>query len=259
MAGAIASVAFPFTNVKTMDVLFAFEVPLPSLYTLSLLVTLDSRRAIRRSAAVATPRLVSGIALASGLTTYADPTPSHLHHSTASLNPKFLSKSKPKSKSPPGANPVGLFPHSATAPAPGFNPYATAIAASRRPPKPVPIMGLPMVDIDGAIERGWERLRYPRGRPVTKDGLGGGIRIETLVEEHDDFEVEGGGGGGQGNRRRQQGMGPGGGLGVRRDSLRRIAVAGAGARRETSPLGMRGPVRAEDQLTTGGEDDADAT
>lgn len=179
--GALMSVVWPWTEVHTMDILFAFEVPLSSLYTLSLLTTLDSRKPIDRSRVVATPK-INHLA-----TPIASPYV-HLPH-TPNANPGASARDTPQASTP-------------------FNPYATAIAATRRPARPVPIMGFPMIDIDGAIERAW---KFATTRPSTRAAaaspapLGAGIIVRTLVEEHDDFDDGGGGRGGvEGYRRRMR-------------------------------------------------------
>lgn len=57
VVGALLSVVFPPSSNTTLgDSLFSFEIPLSSLYALSLLTTLDSRKPIKRSAGVVVPR-----------------------------------------------------------------------------------------------------------------------------------------------------------------------------------------------------------
>ena len=64
LMGALMSVVFRQSNTQTVDILFAFDIPLAALYSLSLLTTLDSRGPITSTKSVAYPSINVGLSSA---------------------------------------------------------------------------------------------------------------------------------------------------------------------------------------------------
>lgn len=85
VAGAILSLAWPADHTSTLNALFAFTIPLGVLYSLSFLVTLSSRKRIRRK-----PAGAGAVSLASKPAIFTHPPP------TPGPNSKPQSKRKPR-------------------------------------------------------------------------------------------------------------------------------------------------------------------
>ncbi len=120
LMGALMSVVFSQSNTQTVDILFAFDIPLAALYSLSLLTTLDSRGPISSTKSVAYPSINVGL-------------PSAAHtHTLGTPAPEWHSKHTPVPTYPPSSPADSRAAHDASAPGTPTTPRAFAAGAHKR-------------------------------------------------------------------------------------------------------------------------------